>query len=146
MATTLAWSEEFSVGVKGIDRQHQELLARVNALFDAIGSREAGRSVDELIVHMESYVHRHFLCEEKLMRRHGYPDYVLHLGHHQHFIEELARIEKMYDRSGLSPELVTRMAGYITDWLSQHFVVDDRRLAEYLRAQRALLHPASSAA
>jgi hemerythrin-like metal-binding protein len=146
MATTLAWTESFSVGVKGIDRQHQELLARVNALFDAIGSREAGRNVDELVVYMESYVQRHFLCEEKLMRRHGYPDYAEHLSHHQHFVEELSRIEKMYDRNGLSSDLVARMAGYITDWLSEHFVGDDRRLAKFLREGRANLHLTSPAA
>jgi hemerythrin-like metal-binding protein len=146
MATTLAWTEKFSVGVKGIDRQHQELLARVNALFDAIGSREAGRNVDELIVYMQSYVQRHFLCEEKLMRRHGYPDYVQHLSHHQHFVEELAKIEQMYDRRGLSSELVARMAGYITEWLSDHFMSDDRRLAKFLQEVRANLHLTSPAA
>jgi hemerythrin-like metal-binding protein len=146
MATTLAWTEKFSVGVKGIDRQHQELLARVNALFDAIGSREAGRNVDELIVYMQSYVQRHFLCEEKLMRRHGYPEYLQHLSRHQHFVEELARIEKMYDRNGLTPELMTRMAGYITQWLSDHFMSDDRRLAKFLREVHANLHLTSPAA
>lgn len=146
MATTLAWTESFSVGVKGIDRQHRELLTLVNALFDAIGSGQAGRDVEELIVYVENHVHHHFLCEERLMRGHGYPGYALHLSHHQHFVEELARIEELSGRSGLSPELVARMAGYITDWLSEHFVGDDLRLAEYLRAQGARLHPSTRAA
>jgi hemerythrin-like metal-binding protein len=146
MATTLAWTEQFSVGVKGIDRQHQELLARVNALFDAIGSRESGRNVEELLCYMAKYVHRHFLCEEKLMRRHGYPGYARHLGHHQHFVDELSRIDALYERNGLSGAVVARMAGFVTEWLSAHFVGEDRRLAEFLQAGGAHLHKAVRAA
>jgi len=140
MATTLAWTEKFSVGVKGIDRQHQEVLERVNAFFDAIGSRESGRNVEELICYMAKHVHRHFLCEEKLMRRHGYPGYAQHLGHHQHFVDEVSRIDALYERNGLSSAVVTRMAAFVTEWLSAHFVGEDRRLAEFLQAGGARLH------
>jgi hemerythrin-like metal-binding protein len=145
MATTLAWTDKFSVGVKGIDRQHQELLARVNALFDAIGSRDSGRNVEELLGFMEKYVHRHFLCEEKLMRWHAYPGYAQHLGQHQNFVNELARIEKVYDRNGLTGNVVASMAEFISHWLSDHFLTEDRKLAEFLRAGRANLHPTTPA-
>jgi hemerythrin len=137
MATTMVWNEKLSVGVKGIDRQHRELLSRVNALFDAIGSREAGRNVEELLCFMEKYVHRHFLCEEKLMRRHGYPAYAQHLGQHQRFLDELARIDAQFERSGLTEAVVVRMSGYITEWLTGHFLVDDKQLAEFLRGSAA---------
>lgn len=137
MKTTMAWSERLSVGVKGIDRQHRELLTRVNALFAAIGSREAGRNVEELLCFMEKYVHRHFLCEEKLMRRHRYPGYAQHLGQHQHLLDELARIDAQFERSGLSEAVVIRMSGYITEWLTSHFLVEDRQLAEFLRSGTA---------
>jgi hemerythrin len=146
MATTMAWNEKFSVGVKGIDRQHKEILARVNALFDAIGSRESGRNVDELITFMQKYVRTHFLCEEKLMRRYGYPDYAHHLREHERFKDELAKVEKAYDRSGLSDALVARMATYITEWLSAHFIGEDRRLAGFLQERGARLHKAHAAA
>jgi hemerythrin len=137
MATTLAWNEKLSVGVKGIDRQHRELLSRVNALFDAIGSRDSGRNVEELLCFMQKYVHRHFLCEEKLMRRHGYPGYAQHLGQHQRFIDELAQIDAIYERTGLSDAVVTRMSGYITEWLTGHFLGEDKKLAEFLRSSTA---------
>jgi hemerythrin-like metal-binding protein len=146
MATTLAWTEKFSVGVKGIDRQHQELLTRVNDLFDAIGSRDAGRNVEELLCFMEKYVHRHFLCEEKLMRWHGYPGYAQHLGHHQHFIDELARIERLYDRNGLSGDVVASMSGFISQWLADHFLTEDRQLADFLRTKSQHLHRTKPAA
>jgi hemerythrin len=137
MTKTLAWSDRLSVGVKGIDRQHRELLGRVNALFDAIGSRDAGRNVEELLCFMEKYVHRHFLCEEKLMRRHHYPAYAQHLGQHQRFLDELARIDAQFERSGLTEAVVMGMSGYITEWLTGHFLVDDRLLAEYLKSGTA---------
>jgi hemerythrin len=146
MATTLAWNEKFSVGVKGIDRQHKEILSRVNALFDAIGSRESGRNVDELLTFMQKYVRTHFLCEEKLMRRYDYAGYDQHLREHERFRAELANVEKMYDRTGLSDAVVARMASYITEWLSAHFIDEDRRLAGFLQERGARLHKTNAAA
>ena len=146
MATTLDWNEKFSVGVKGIDRQHREILVRVNALFDAIGSREAGNNVDQLLIFMQKYVRTHFLCEEKLMRRHGYTSYEHHLHEHQRFATELAKLDRMYDRAGLSDAVIARMSSYITEWLSAHFVDEDRKLADFLRERGARLHGAPPSA
>lgn len=141
MTTTLVWQDRFSVGAKGIDRQHRELLARANALFDAIRSDAAGVDLEALVAFLKSYVHTHFACEERLMRRHGYPGYARHLAEHQRFMDELAWLDDLYDGVAGDDARVGPTAAFLASWLADHFQVADRALAEYLRAGGAHLHP-----
>jgi hemerythrin len=134
MAQTLAWQERFSVGVKGIDRQHRELLDRVNALFDAIDAHESGDQIESLVEFLKGYVHTHFACEERLMRRHAYPGYAHHLSEHQHFVDELTRIDALYQHTGAREELAARMSTFLASWLADHFQREDRAFAEHLSA------------
>lgn len=140
MATTLAWQDRFSVGVHGIDRQHRELLARLNALFEAIASGAPGDELESLVAFLKEYAHTHFACEERLMRWHGYPGYAHHLAEHQRFIDELGWIDAVYERTGASERLAACTLDVIATWLAQHFQREDRALADYLRAGGALLH------
>lgn len=145
MTTTLVWQDRFSVGVKGIDRQHRELLSRANALFDAIGSDAPGEELESLVAFLKGYVHTHFACEEKLMRRHGYPGYAGHLAAHQRFIDELAWIDDLYDRTDSTDDArVGPTARFLAGWLSDHFQREDRDLADFLRAGGARLHPSAA--
>jgi hemerythrin-like metal-binding protein len=127
--------------VKGIDRQHRELLARVNALFEAIGRGDSGEEIESLVAFLKGYVHTHFACEERLMRRHGYPGYARHLSEHQRFVDELAWIDDLYDGGSATDTRVGSTARFLASWLSEHFQRADRDLADYLRAGGVHLHP-----
>lgn len=143
MATTLVWQDRFSVGVKGIDRQHRELLARLNALFDAVSSHASGEDLESLVDFLKGFVHTHFACEERLMRRHAYPGYARHLAEHQGFIDDLAAIDRLYDRAHRTEAAAERTAATLATWLVDHFQRSDRELAEFLRAGSSRLRPAA---
>ncbi len=132
MATTKAWSAKYEVGVKGVDRQHQELFRRANALFEAIGSDEAAARVYEMVGYFGHYVRTHLACEEKLMRRAGYPGLAAHVETHRKITAELEAIERLEDDQGLSPALVQRMTNLVFAWLSDHFTGPDREVATWL--------------
>lgn len=143
MAQTLAWQDHFSVGVMGIDRQHRELLVRVNAVFEAIAAHASGEQIESLVTFLKGHVHTHFACEEKLMRRHAYPGYARHLAEHQRFMDELAWIDELYVRAGACAVIAARTATFLSTFLADHFQREDRALADYLRAGGARLHPSA---
>lgn len=142
MATTPEWHDGFSVGVRGLDRQHRELLARIGALFEAIGARASGEELESHVALLKGYAHTHFACEERLMRWHGYPLYARHLGEHQRFVDALAWTDDLYDRAGPLDARVAATAAFLSSWLSDHFEREDRELAEFLRQRGARLHAA----
>lgn len=68
------------------------------------------------------------------MRRHAYPGYAHHLSEHQRFVDELARIDDLYEHTGAREELAARMSTFLASWLADHFLREDRAFAEHLSA------------
>src|SRR5512135_797844 len=71
--TILAWSKEFETGVDIVDRQHRELVDRINAAAPLLAASKNGKPANaaELLGALSDYVGVHFATEESLMREVG---------------------------------------------------------------------------
>ena len=63
------WSDEFSVGVEKIDRDHKRLLALLNELHDALEAGERPEVTGKVLDGLVLYVGYHFAHEEALFLR-----------------------------------------------------------------------------
>lgn len=140
MATTLVWQDRFSVGVKGFDRRHRELLHHLDALFRAVRADASPEELESSVTLVKEHVHTHFTCEERLMRRHGYPGYARHLSEHQRFIDALAWVDDLCDGHRATAAVADGAMELAARWLTEHFQREDRAVADFLRAGGALLH------
>lgn len=61
------WTEDLSVGVAEIDRQHQELFFQVNQLLEACHQAKGKEAVGKIVGFLENYVVRHSAKEEDYM-------------------------------------------------------------------------------
>jgi hemerythrin len=62
------WSDKYSVGIKTIDSQHQELVNIINRLFDAVTNHEADKVINSILDALMDYTKTHFALEELLMQ------------------------------------------------------------------------------
>ena len=65
------WKEDFSVNIKTIDEQHQELFRIGNSLYNIISIKGGIDRYDEImkiLYEMRDYAIYHFDYEEKLMK------------------------------------------------------------------------------
>ena len=62
------WSNDYSVNIKTIDDQHQELVNILNRLFIAVSKREGSKVIASIFDALMSYTKTHFTLEERLMR------------------------------------------------------------------------------
>jgi hemerythrin len=127
-----AWDPSYAVGHPTIDKQHQELFARMNALLGAMQARHGQEEVDKLLAFLSSYVVHHFGAEEALMRRHGYAGMAAHVAEHQGFEAELRRMADNYRKSGASASMVIALNHRLRDWLLGHVGRMDTQLAAFL--------------
>ena len=136
----MKWEARFEVGVEEIDRQHQELFARVGRLEAAMraGDRNA---VGEMLGFLGEYVVEHFACEEREMKERAYPFFALHKGVHDHFVELFLKIRAEYEATGATPWLATQVHSVVVAWLHTHILGMDQQLARYLCAPVST-HPA----
>ncbi len=103
---SLVWSEDaYGTGVPEIDRQHQELFARVNRLNDACQAFQGAEEIGELIGFLSTYVDEHFSCEERLMELRGCSLCVANVAGHARFRRLFADIKSEFDRNGPSTHL-----------------------------------------
>jgi hemerythrin len=68
------WSEKFSVGVRELDQQHQQLIKLLNRLISTQGTINThSETVSDIIMAMTRHAQAHFKAEERLMAAYGFP-------------------------------------------------------------------------
>jgi hemerythrin len=127
----IVWRQNLAVGVPEIDRQHQELFARVNTLILASKSNGSAEQIAELFRFLDEYVKEHFTFEEQLQRQYGYPRAAEHLKMHDAFIAKLHAFKERYLADGASLGLRIKVHEFVVNWLVQHISHEDKELAAY---------------
>ena len=128
----IPWTEDLALGIPAIDAQHQQLLALINALHCAITTPDTARtSTAEILEGLVDYTHNHFIMEEVMFQRHGYPQTEAHVAEHSAFtaraMDWLMRFEAGHD--------VTQEAlDFLKDWLLHHICEEDRAYVPFMRA------------
>jgi hemerythrin len=129
----LQWSESLSVGVAEIDKQHQELIARINGLLAAMQRGQGRDELSPVLQFLESYVVAHFTAEEKLMRQHGYPGYAEQKALHDAFIADFTLLKGQFESEGATSALAIQVQRRVCDWTIKHIGEVDKRLGVYLK-------------
>ena len=118
------WSEKFSVGVKELDRQHQQLVKLLNRLIFASGTIGThSETVSAILTEMTRYAQVHFKAEEKLMEVYGFP------GLNEHKIQHRGFRKKTVDFCAATTigvdQVPETLLLYLGDWLVHHILEDD---------------------
>ncbi|KAB2898373.1 MAG: bacteriohemerythrin [Burkholderiaceae bacterium] len=131
----MPWTSELELGFDEIDRQHQELVRLTNALHEElccpIPRREAIGAVLEGLV---DYTHNHFIVEEVLFQRHGYPETPAHQAEHNGFT---AKAMDLLMRFEDGEEVSIEALEFLKEWLVHHICKVDRAYLPFLRAALA---------
>ncbi len=122
----LEWRDEYRTGIRGVDYEHEELIARINAVY-ALVEAAAGR--DEVIDGLgEIYgsIAAHFALEEQMMRRYEYPEYDAHRADHERLLDEIRDITEAFEQTVLTDRQAFEHR--LRDWFQNHFSTHDARL------------------
>ena len=133
----LTWLNSLAVGVPDIDKQHQELFAKANTLFDAMRAGESKEAIGPLMGFLGDYVVQHFQSEERHMRLTGYPAYPVHKAQHDAFVTKFKEFAKDLETNGPHPVLAIRVQRTVSEWLLNHIAKVDTQLAAHLNSKAA---------
>jgi hemerythrin-like metal-binding protein len=123
----IIWGDQFSVGVKEMDVQHQRVIKIFNRLVDNARDDARSEKVSEALAELVEYASEHFKCEEKLLRDHGHPDLAHQEREHRAFrrqVGELCLIAFTEDES-----VVHDLLAFLHDWWTNHILVEDKKYA-----------------
>lgn len=127
------WSDEFSVGVEEIDREHKRLLALVNDLHDAVQAGSAHEVLGKVMEELLFYVGYHFAHEEELFLRTNYPDFERHRLQHRALTITVKEIYEDFQLSD-SEALPRQVLQFLKNWLYEHIMGPDQAFGVYYNA------------
>ena len=130
MMKPIPWKEQFSVGVKEIDRQHQGLLDIINKIIDSIEKENAWESTKPIIDSLIHYAYNHFATEEQYMIKVHYPELSEHIQLHLNFIKRVFELSLKVSQNG--PEIQQELLKFVAGWYYEHVLGIDRKYMPYL--------------
>lgn len=133
----IEWTPALDIGVGEIDRQHRELVARINALSDAIESGRDGGTSLPLLDALAAYARDHFTLEEGWFAEFGYPAAVAHTAEHRDFIAKVSAFREAFaaDEGAGGAALPREILAFLRDWLVRHISYSDRKYRSLFKSR-----------
>lgn len=128
------WKEDFSVNIKTIDEQHQELFRIGNSLYNIISIKDGIDRYDEImkiLYEMRDYAIYHFDYEEKLMKENRYPNFENHKKQHNAFVNKVQSIDEL-DIDEKQKKIGMELVIFVADWIENHILKSDMAYKEFL--------------
>jgi hemerythrin-like metal-binding protein len=128
----IVWTEQYSVGVKKLDEQHEQLFTIVNELIANQYAADASNLIPEILEKVTTYASYHFKTEERIMSEYGYPEHASQVRDHTAFSVKIARF--CMDAIGRNNNVIGDLRDYLTDWLTRHILQSDVKFKDFLIA------------
>ena len=129
----MEWSEDLSVNVEQIDREHQLLVGMINELNDAMrwgkGKQILGSILDGLI----GYAGSHFRTEENYFDKFGYPQANAHKKEHSDFVAKVCALRTGFENGKLG--VTIEVLFFMSDWLRNHIEGSDKEYGPFFNAK-----------
>ncbi len=129
------WNENFSVGIKKIDNQHQKLLSIGSELVTVLDNTAEGfdqyDEIKKLLNELFDYTVYHFSIEEKMMEEHNFIGLPAHRFEHKIFIKKLEDIDPE-ELDTNQNEATMNLLNFVASWITNHILEIDQKYAPYL--------------
>lgn len=129
----IEWDESLATGIATIDKQHQELFRRVDALYEACRLGKGKEEASKTLKFLEAYVMEHFGTEENFMVEYDYHAYSEHKGEHLKFMEDIAELRNKFEKEGPNVLSVVLLNRAVSDWLRNHIRKKDKAFGLFLK-------------
>ena len=126
----LEWTNKNKINVRIVDEQHKKLFSLLNALHKATVNGEERSSLTSIMDELIEYTVYHFRTEEKLCKKHDYPNYVAHTAIHNKLTEQALELQQQcrVGSATISFDLLDFMHG----WLVNHTTGIDKEVGAHL--------------
>ncbi len=111
----LAWSPKYLIGIEAIDTQHEQLVARMNCLWEALLAGHDHGSLSRGLKQMTGQLKDHFATEERHMRAYPYAGAAAHRADHGRALETARSLADHVDEQSLALGI-----RFLYDWLLSH--------------------------
>jgi hemerythrin len=127
------WNDKFSVNIDAFDSQHKNLVNNLNDLYDAMKQGRGNDVIGKIFSSLINYTQSHFKDELEMMKKHDYPDLLIHKKEHDDLESQIKELKEKFDNKQIlvSFELLT----FLKEWLMHHILETDKKYGPYLNGR-----------
>lgn len=127
----MVWNDQLSVENEVLDRDHRQIVALINELYEAILAGHGKDVVAGIVERLAELASAHFNREEAIFSATEYPDVDTHKQEHNAMRIWIADLrERIHEGTAIAPSL--EVMNYLKDWLFEHQVGSDHKYIPYL--------------
>jgi hemerythrin-like metal-binding domain len=130
------WKEEYNLNIKEIDKQHKKLMEIGKRAYDIAIIDDGYDRYDEImeiIDELLEYTKYHFEYEEKMLREYNYIHVHDQEEEHGFYIYKIKEIASRDDIDENQRKVVLEVIDFLSEWISKHIMVADRKYAVFLK-------------
>ena len=124
------WSDELSVGVPSIDRQHKVLISLINELHIAMDKGSGASEAKPILKKIINYAQAHFIYEESLFNGKNYISEQEHIQSHTKIKAKLAELKEKSDEKDF--DVSDELMNFLKNWLNNHILKEDMSYSQLL--------------
>jgi len=125
-----------TIGIEEIDKQHQELLDRMELLRDYMRRGLSKDAIRDTLKFLESYVVEHFATEVRYMQQYRYPGMLEHKAEHETFLRDFTAFKEKFTSLQAQGESTTFLGldivRKLNAWFTNHIETVDMKMGEFL--------------
>lgn len=126
----IEWTDELSVGIPLIDKQHKILIRAINLLAMAVQHNSSRELMQEIFSTLRDYTDTHFAYEEELFDRFSYPETEQHKAQHRALLQKVIDLDDRWrmGQAEIGPEVLK----FLVEWLRSHILGSDKKYSTFL--------------
>ena len=129
----IEWKPVYETGIVALDKEHQQLVAQISRLGEAILEKRGEEVLAEILAALEEYTESHFQHEEELMQQFGFSGLDEHRQIHQQLRDA---VQELKSRSTPGTDgLVKELYKLLRNWLLEHIVEVDNKYGAFLESR-----------
>ncbi len=135
MAEFYTWTQaELGLNVTEMDREHQELIARMNTLYKTAQNKADTVAMGQALADLAAFTVKHFADEEAYMEKIGFPGLPTHKLIHQQLLSQFNGYAEEFKKTNT---LSDSFFNFLKVWLTSHIRGIDMKYADHSRAKKA---------
>lgn len=120
----MPWGEHLEIGIAEIDEQHRWLVDTTNSLHALLSTGDAqAAELGVILEQLMDYTMNHFIVEEEIFDRLGYPESDAHKAQHNIFCE---KVMDLLTRHDMGETVGVEALNLLKSWLTNHIVKVDK--------------------
>lgn len=131
----MQWDSSLDVGVSAMNKEHQDILAVMNRIYDASAQGVHGHAINDLVAQLGQVCVDHFTDEERLMERIGYPEIDKHKQLHARLLSQVDQHAQAIRAAHGKPS--AEFFNFLKFWLTSHIKGIDTKYAAHAGARPA---------